>query len=541
MNQLFFRIKSSKYRALFFGTGTMFLFIIAASFFILVKPATPYASVMNTMKKLEQVRDQREEQVKDYITEAMRTIENVTRAPDTLENFMALKQAFRDHGLESLEYSIAEKRLAKRYGDFIGRQGFYDLFLIDARGIVVYTVKKEADLGSDVTQGDYAGTNISKCFKQALSGRTSFVSYDYYDPSQEVATFIGSAIKDASGQARGVLAIQLSIDAINSMLSDCRKLGYSAEGYLVDPQYRMLTESRFYGQDVILKQLVDTLSAQKALEGEKGCEVIKDYRGVIVLSAYSSIEIGNVRWAILVEIDQDEVILNLSGPEKKMLYKQVVRELDISPLYEKIGQAQKYDEARYRFKQGKKTLLVKVGDLKRASHDELLFTTGVATCTAVSVGGKNKFGYLAHIGPVDKSYGLNLITRKVWLRNRSTDLIEKLLEKIEQHSQPEEIEGLSVGIFALHTKSLPSIVERLMEFGFRSSQIRFVNGPKNGCLTIYYDYITDTNYVRWDSDDDRLQMKPDSEVLKKTKSIGEVIENILNRRINEKQHLVAAP
>jgi len=43
------------------------------------------------------------------------------------------------------------------------------------------------------------------------------------------------------------------------------------------------------------------------LSGEEGRGVIKDYRGIEVLSAYMPLDIGKFRWAVMAEMDSAEV------------------------------------------------------------------------------------------------------------------------------------------------------------------------------------------------------------------------------------------
>ena len=70
----------------------------------------------------------------------------------------------------------------------------------------------------------------------------------------------------------------------------------------------MRSDSRFSDTSTILKTTVDTDSVRRALAGENGVMFTPDYRGVSVLSAFSSTEIDNFRWAVMAEIDDDEVL-----------------------------------------------------------------------------------------------------------------------------------------------------------------------------------------------------------------------------------------
>lgn len=529
MKKKFFFQPLNRKRSSLTVTGLL-IALFAAALFFLIPERTPYASVARTMENLKQIRDRKQAYLESHFKKIERMTTALAQAPRTLEAFLKLKGSFHGHGPQSLEYSKVEAGYRAEFKELIAQNDYYDLFLIDASGVIVYTVKKEDDFGGNVLQGEYVGTPISECFLNASSRGVGFATYDYYDPSNDVAAFSGAAIKGPSGETLGVLAIQLSVQNINSVLTDYKGLGHTGESYLVDRKYRMLTDSRFFEKSTILNVLVDTRAARKALRGEIGCDIIEDYRGVTVLSSYSFIEVGEVRWAILVEIDQDEVIMSLSGPEKEALFTDIVERLDNTPLYQRIKPAPKPGEAHYTSIKGKK-ILVKVGEVQRAGPGEVLFTAGVATCTAVTVGGAGHHGYMAHLSPVDMSYGLDVFTRKLWLRGRSTDLIGDMLREIMQRVEPEKIEDLKVGIFAVQTKSLKHTMARLVEYGIRPSQIRLVYGPKNGSLTIFYDHASGATYIRWDSLDDTKRMDLNADLFKETKSIEEIAEEIFKQKV----------
>lgn len=57
----------------------------------------------------------------------------------------------------------------------------------------------------------------------------------------------------------------------------------------------------------ILQQTVRTEAATLAFEGRSGTRVIRDYRGIPVLSSFAPLQVRDLDWAILSEIDLDEV------------------------------------------------------------------------------------------------------------------------------------------------------------------------------------------------------------------------------------------
>jgi methyl-accepting chemotaxis protein len=109
-------------------------------------------------------------------------------------------------------------------------------------------------------------------------------------------------------------------------------LGESGETYLVGSDHKARSISRFlvedpsgYQQTLIQQgtdtalakeittkgsniglQSIDTKAVQLALNGQSGVQSIQDYRSVNVLSAYTPLEIEDLNWVLLSEIDEEE-------------------------------------------------------------------------------------------------------------------------------------------------------------------------------------------------------------------------------------------
>lgn len=247
-----------------------------------------------------------------------------------------------DRSEDASDYNGLHARYHPILRNLVERFGYYDLFLIDLEsGSIVYSVYKEADFATNLTRGPYLYSNLAVAVaavrRSPRPGAVRMVDYAAYEPSYGVpAAFIAGPIFDGA-RAVGVVALQLPVDEINRVMTGDRRwredgLGESGETYLVGQDYLMRSESRFLIEDpegyltamgavgvserrlarlerlgtAILQQEVRTGAAREALAGSVGTEVVKDYRGVPVLSSYSPLSITGVRWALLSEIDLAE-------------------------------------------------------------------------------------------------------------------------------------------------------------------------------------------------------------------------------------------
>ena len=89
--------------------------------------------------------------------------------------------------------------------------------------------------------------------------------------------------------------------------------------YLVGEDGFMRSNSRFSETPTILQKEVDTEATMEALEGIVGQKIIKDYRGVPVLSAYTALDLKFVNWALLVDIEEAEALTAINTVEKRVM------------------------------------------------------------------------------------------------------------------------------------------------------------------------------------------------------------------------------
>jgi methyl-accepting chemotaxis protein len=226
--------------------------------------------------------------------------------------------------------------------NFLDRFGYYDIFLIDDEtGHIVYSVFKEVDFGTSLLGGPYRDTNFALAFRDAGSANHNdfvrLVDFEPYAPSYGApASFIASPIFEGDERI-GVVVFQMPVDRINAIMTNNERwssvgLGESGESYLVADDFTLRSEPRFLIENK--DEFLETISASgvpsatiekiahldsaiglqrvknegtiAALAGETGLSILEDYRGVPVLSAFKPLNISDVTWAIMSEIDKAE-------------------------------------------------------------------------------------------------------------------------------------------------------------------------------------------------------------------------------------------
>ena len=218
----------------------------------------------------------------------------------------------------SLEEAIAPT-LAEETDDyftqFIHQYGYSDLFLIHPGGTVFHSVTHHSDYGSNLFDGPYASTGLGQVFRKVMDSQaSSFSDFQPYAPldGQPVA-FIAQPVMKA-GTIELVVAVQIPIDEINSIMQERSGMGKTGETYLVGPEMLMRSDS-YNAPDhySVLASftspetgVVNTRATREALAGNTDKATIANYVDKTVLSAYTPLNIWDTRWALIAEMSSDE-------------------------------------------------------------------------------------------------------------------------------------------------------------------------------------------------------------------------------------------
>jgi len=260
------------------------------------------------------------------------------------------------HAPDHSTYSTAHKIYHPLIRSYLEKFEYYDIFLVDDEtGNVVYSVFKEVDFGTSLLTGPYAKTNLAEAFRLSIEATESdfikLVDFESYHPSYNApAAFIASPIVDDTGDKLGVLIFQMPIKRINDIMTNRHEwenvgLGKSGETYIVAEDFTLRNQSRFFIEDqenyfkmiteigtpestvakirnfesTIGLQEVKTAGTIAALEGKTDAKIFDDYRGISVLSSYKPLQIQDMHWVIMSEIDTDEAFSHVYDLRKNII------------------------------------------------------------------------------------------------------------------------------------------------------------------------------------------------------------------------------
>ena len=272
--------------------------------------------------KLNSVKNIKSNQINSFFNERLADVDVLSKSMNAKSAMRDLNGPFENNGLNSNIYNEVEAEYDGFFETYIEDYGYYDLFLINLEGDIIYTVAEEGDLGTNLVNGRYSDSNLAQAFEDGKNG-FSIVDYKMYGPSNEPAIFVSAPIKE-NRELLGVLAFQISDQAINDIMNERAGLGETGETYLVGSDKLMRSNSRFSNEATILKREVDTEATREALNGTENHKIIEDYRGVEVLSSYHSLDFEGLHWAIVAEIDKSEAFATVNQLQKFIIWTAII-------------------------------------------------------------------------------------------------------------------------------------------------------------------------------------------------------------------------
>lgn len=215
----------------------------------------------------------------------------------------------KDAGDGSL-YSSVHKKEHGFFDGITNRYGFYDLFLIDPDGDIIYTVYKEADYGTNLIAGAYSASGLGQVFRDAMNGTPdtlSFADFAPYAPSAGApAAFIARQVTHQDGSVAGVLALQLPQDGPSKVIADIAGLNALDEVYLLGRDTLARTVSRKDNALSLLAPAPETAAGDAVRNQETGYfPHVAGFSGTEAMVTVSDIPVYDETWNVVVELDEE--------------------------------------------------------------------------------------------------------------------------------------------------------------------------------------------------------------------------------------------
>ncbi len=214
-------------------------------------------------------------------------------------------------------WSIAHAKMHPEFRAIQQLYGYYDIYLIDTKGNVVYTVFKKAEFATNLLDGAWKDTGLARAFREAAAlpqGQLSFQDYAPYGPNgADLAGFLAMPVFSNEGDRLGVIAYQLPTDLISAIVNNEEGLGETGEVYLVGPDGIARTTSRFEEEeDRLLARQVSNAAVDLALQGPAGIVELNAGTAQASLAAYLPLNVFGEKWALVAEQNESEILASIT-------------------------------------------------------------------------------------------------------------------------------------------------------------------------------------------------------------------------------------
>lgn len=220
------------------------------------------------------------------------------------------------------------------FQDYTKRFNISDLLLVAPDGQVFYSVAHRADYQTNLINGPYSDTHVSKLFRKVRdSKQIGFAAFETYAPwNNEPRGFVAVPII-AQGELLMVMIEHVSPAETNKLMADRSGLGKSGDSYLIGfdklAHSDSLQDSTRNVKDSFAdpnKHRIVNATVEAIVGGKSGdaIEFYKDYRGHDVVGAFTAIDALGSKWILFVKQDLTEAFEPVAALRNAMLVMAVI-------------------------------------------------------------------------------------------------------------------------------------------------------------------------------------------------------------------------
>lgn len=309
--------------------------------------------IAKSNEKIQAIADDRRNQVETYLNEIDIDIKRMSKDEQTANAFIQMSSAFgmmpggrtaelqrryitdnpnptgEKHKLDTAgkdTYDKGHKKYHHFLREFIEFKGYYDLFLVNDSGDVIYSVYKELDYATNLEGGEWKDTGLARVWNDVMNGtesedKVAIDDYAPYAPSADApASFIGKRLTKR-GRVLGTLILQMPNDKIEKIMGNTTGMGGSGETMLLRNDTYMITDSRKTEFNEALNTKLDL--SKKLLEEsytDVPVDYLKGYRDDLFHIATARVKFEDNHWIVATIAADHEVTAGATELRNTILF-----------------------------------------------------------------------------------------------------------------------------------------------------------------------------------------------------------------------------
>jgi len=269
--------------------------------------------------KLASIADKKAHQINAYIDERLTHGQILSRIGLT---HATLEAARSGDGKEVRTIFVRNSliNLHEFFPTLIEGKDFYDLGLIDLAGNLIFSIRRESDLGTNLNTGPYRGGTLAQAQREALARLETRITpaLPYAPSGGRPAIFIVTPVIDHHGQPLGSVFLQLDLPNFTRVADDRTGLGETGKTALAQRQndqalYLSPIHNAHNAPNAPAHHFVPIdktpTPMRAALDGQHGGGITYNQAGIQVFAAWR--HLPALDWGMVVTIDAEEALAPL--------------------------------------------------------------------------------------------------------------------------------------------------------------------------------------------------------------------------------------
>jgi PAS domain S-box-containing protein len=276
------------------------------------------ALLERTFNQLTSIREEKGRQVEQFFSDRAREAEMASRISALLE----LSQELGSSQEPNLSRVNSNSSLKNLFTFLSSAKCYSSIYIVDLKGNAVYVDLYDEVAFNSLFINNYAQNNNLIDFHNRVITERNIIVKDFSFSSiiNGFSAFVSAPILNDTAIV-GTVYLEIPDRAMNWLMADRIDdigVGKTGEVYLVGSDYYMRSTSRFL-ENSVLSLKTETFATTEAIAGNVGTDRVVDYRGVKVLSSYRPLDIPNLKWAIIAEIDLREALEDVARLKARII------------------------------------------------------------------------------------------------------------------------------------------------------------------------------------------------------------------------------
>ena len=216
------------------------------------------------------------------------------------------------------DYAIQHRRYHPGVKGEAAQKGYRDLYLINRKGQVVYSIRKDGVFTADLMLT--TGPLSSLVQKVARASGDQILTSEIFFEGDTPAFYAAIAVRNINGLRLGTLAVRLPGDILGQRIGLARGLGTTGEGVVVNASGQLLNRLRHPVDGLGPGSVLDTQAVRAVLAGGRGLLQQTGLDGQSVSAAFAPFSFFSRRYGALLEQDQSELVAPANALARRMLF-----------------------------------------------------------------------------------------------------------------------------------------------------------------------------------------------------------------------------